>query len=135
MTLATRASQAAHVRAIVEPVTLFDMLLSKFPYLPSCDVLIPPTNGWPQDDISNFRKLGKTDLVVEVLKSLPYISTGSNRSWRPWRFGYDDTKPIAHAQVLSARDGAAYQLTAAQNHLGSNRHNYGLFIVRSLRWY
>jgi hypothetical protein len=73
MTLATRASQAAHVRAIVEPVTLFDMLLSKFPYLPSCDVLIPPTNGWPQDDISNFRKLGKTDLVVEVLKSLPYI--------------------------------------------------------------
>ncbi|OBT85019.1 hypothetical protein VE02_04953 [Pseudogymnoascus sp. 03VT05] len=76
MPRATRSSQAAGVRAI--------------------DILTPPAAGWPQADIVNFRKLGKTDLVVEMLKHLPYIRTDGNRGWR---LGYDDTKPITYVKV------------------------------------
>jgi hypothetical protein len=96
MPRATRSSQAAGVRAIVEPIASFYALLSTFPYLPASDILTPPAAGWPQADIANFRKLGKTDLVVEVLKHLPYIRTDGNRGWR---LGYDDTKPITYVKV------------------------------------
>ncbi|OBT76330.1 hypothetical protein VF21_03329 [Pseudogymnoascus sp. 05NY08] len=96
MPRATRSSQAAGVRAIVEPIASFYALLSTFPYLPASDILTPPAAGWPQADIVNFRKLGKTDLVVEVLKHLPYIRTDGNRGWR---LGYDDTKPITYVKV------------------------------------
>ncbi|OBT58501.1 hypothetical protein VE04_01214 [Pseudogymnoascus sp. 24MN13] len=41
-------------------------------------------------------QLGKTDLVVEVLKHLPYIRTDGDRGWR---LGYDDTKPITYVKV------------------------------------
>lgn len=96
MPRATRSSQAAGVRAIVEPIASFYALLSTFPYLPASDILAPPAAGWPQADIVNFRKLGKTDLVVEVLKHLSYIRTDGNRGWR---LGYDDTKPITYVKV------------------------------------
>lgn len=91
----TRSSQAAAVHAIVEPVASFYALLTTFPYLPTSDILTPPTAGWPQSDIANFRKLGKTDFVVEVLRHLPYIRTDS----REWRIGYDDTIPITYVKV------------------------------------
>jgi hypothetical protein len=109
MPRATRSSQTAAVRAIVEPVASFYTLLSTFPYLPASDILTPPATGWPLSDVANFRKLGKSDLVIEVLKNLPYIRTDSNRGWR---LGYDETKPIAYAQVPGAVDGAGYQLAA-----------------------
>jgi hypothetical protein len=96
MPRATRSSQAAGVRAIVEPIASFYALLSTFPYLPASDILTPPAAGWPQANIVNFRKLGKTGLVVEVLKHLPYIRTDGNRGWR---LGYDDTKPITYVKV------------------------------------
>ncbi|KFY33782.1 hypothetical protein V494_07328 [Pseudogymnoascus sp. VKM F-4513 (FW-928)] len=112
---ATRSSQAATVRAIVEPIALFYALLSTFPYLPASDILTPPAAGWPQADIVNFRKLGKTDLVVEVLKHVPYIRTDSNRGWR---LGYDDTKPITYVKVPGAaagKGGGGYKLAALED--------------------
>ncbi|RFU31838.1 hypothetical protein B7463_g4507, partial [Scytalidium lignicola] len=102
-------SQAADIRAIVEPIVSFYALLATFPYLPASDILIPPSTGWGQSDIANFRKLGKTDFVVEILKHLPYIRTDGNRGWC---LGYDDTKPIAYVEVQGAWDGAGFKLAA-----------------------
>ncbi|KAI9743762.1 MAG: hypothetical protein M1818_002495 [Claussenomyces sp. TS43310] len=55
MPRATRSSNAAEVRAIVEPVASFYALLSTFPYLPASDILTPLAPGWPQRDTVNFR--------------------------------------------------------------------------------
>ncbi|OBT62848.1 hypothetical protein VE03_07597 [Pseudogymnoascus sp. 23342-1-I1] len=95
----TRSSQSARVQAIVEPIASFYALLSTFPYLRASDILTPPAAGWPQSDVVNFRKLGKTDFVVEVLRHLPYIRSDGNREWR---IGYDDTKPLTYAKVPGA---------------------------------
>lgn len=97
----TRSSQAARVQALVEPVASFYTTLTKFPYLPASDIITPPVTGWPQADVANFRKLGKTDLVVEVLKHLPYIRVDDNREWR---IGYDDTLPITYVKAPEADD-------------------------------
>ncbi|OBT40091.1 hypothetical protein VE00_09356 [Pseudogymnoascus sp. WSF 3629] len=68
----TRSSQADRVRALVAPIASFYATLSTFPYLPAPDILTPPASGWPDAD---FRKMGKTDLVVDVLRHLPYPLT------------------------------------------------------------
>lgn len=107
----TRSSEAAEIKAIVEPIASYYKLLSTFAYLPASDILTPPDAGWPQRDIVNFRKLGKTEYVVKVLKHLPYIRTDGNRKWC---LGYDDTKPLAYVEVLGAWDGAGYMLATLQ---------------------
>jgi hypothetical protein len=81
---------------MVEPIASFYATLTKFPYLPASDIMTPPATGWPQADVANFRKLGKTDLVVEVLRHLPYIRVDDNRKWR---LGYDDTMPLTYIKA------------------------------------
>ncbi|OBT49596.1 hypothetical protein VE04_10008 [Pseudogymnoascus sp. 24MN13] len=46
--------------------------LSKM-YHDESDVLIPPDGGWPTITQDNLRGLGKTDEVISLLRSLPYI--------------------------------------------------------------
>lgn len=87
----TRSSKAAKVQAIVEPIASFYALLATFPYFSADDILTPPAKGWSEAEIANFKKLGKTDLVVEVMTHLSYIRTDHNRHWR---LAYDDTMPI-----------------------------------------
>ena len=108
MVRAIPAPQAEEIRAIVEPISSFYALLARFPYIPASDILTPPADGWPESDVANFRKLGKTDFVVEILKHLPYIRTDG----RDWRLGYDDTKAITYVAVPGAWDGAALKLAA-----------------------
>jgi hypothetical protein len=72
----TRSSQADRVRALVAPIASFYATLSIFPYLPAPDILTPPASGWPDAD---FRKMGKTDLVVDVLRHLPYVRVDAGR--------------------------------------------------------
>ena len=103
----TRSSQTTAIQVIVEPISSFYALLSTFPYLPATDILTPPSAGWAPRNIANFRKLGKTDLVVEILKHLPYIRTDDNRKWR---LGYDDTIPITYVEVPGSWDGAEHRL-------------------------
>ncbi|OBT81995.1 hypothetical protein VE02_09312 [Pseudogymnoascus sp. 03VT05] len=96
----TRSSQADRVRALVAPIASFYATLSTFPYLPASDILTPPASGWPDAD---FRKLGKTDLVVDVLRHLPYVRVDAGREWR---LGYDDTKPLTDFSLLGGRSSA-----------------------------
>ena len=86
---------------MVEPVASFYATLAKFPYLPASDIITPPATGWPEADVANFRKLGKTDLVVEVLRHLPYIRVDENREWH---LGYEDTLPITYVKAPEADD-------------------------------
>ncbi|KFY82128.1 hypothetical protein V500_10797 [Pseudogymnoascus sp. VKM F-4518 (FW-2643)] len=95
----TRSSQAARVQAMVEPIASFYATLTKFPYLPASDIMTPPATGWPEADVADFRKLGKTDVAVEVLRRLPYIRVDENREWR---LGYEDTLPIAYVKAPEA---------------------------------
>jgi len=75
---------------VVEAVTSFYNFLTTFPYLPPSAIQTPPPEGWPESDREIFRKLGKSDVVVDLLSHLPYIDT------RDWHIGYD-TQPIHYA--------------------------------------
>ena len=85
---------------MVEPIASFYAALARFPYLPASDILTPPAaTGWPAADVAHFRKLGKTDLVVEVLRHMPYLRADDNRGWR---IGCDDTLPITYVRAREA---------------------------------
>lgn len=94
----TRSAQSDAIKAIVEPISEYYNLVSTFPYLPASDILTPPSEGWPEHHIANFRKLGKTEFVVDILTHLSYIRTDG----REWRIGYEDTEPINYLDVTSA---------------------------------
>ncbi len=96
MRLSPETSFAAEVEAIVTPISSFYTLLSTYPYLPASNILTPPFSGWSAQDIANLRKLGKTDLVVEVLKHLPYIRTEGCKG----HLTYEDTLPIAYVMAV-----------------------------------
>jgi hypothetical protein len=47
--------------------------LTKLPWLEPDDVLEPPEQGWPNINSDNFAAFHKSDVVIELLKHLPYI--------------------------------------------------------------
>lgn len=47
--------------------------LTKLPWLQPEDVLEPPERGWPNINAKNFRAFHKSNVVIELLKHLPYI--------------------------------------------------------------
>ena len=75
---------------IVKATTSFYTFLTTFPYLPPSAIQTPPAGGWPQSDREVFRKLGKTDTVVDTLSHLPYIVD------KDWHIGYD-AQPIDYS--------------------------------------
>ncbi|KFY86154.1 hypothetical protein V500_07827 [Pseudogymnoascus sp. VKM F-4518 (FW-2643)] len=116
----TRSSQADRVRALVAPIASFYATLSTFPYLPASDILTPPASGWPDAD---FRKLGKTDLVVDVLRHLPYVRVDAGREWR---LGYDDTKPLTYVRAPGA-EGEVYMAACKLEGLGEGAAHEALW--------
>ncbi|KAF3810392.1 hypothetical protein GCG54_00000438 [Colletotrichum gloeosporioides] len=42
-------------------------------HLPERAVKQPPSTGWPEITLENFRPFGKSDLAIEVLRHLPYV--------------------------------------------------------------
>jgi hypothetical protein len=42
-------------------------------YMRDSSVVKPPDDGWPSITADNFRDLGKTDEVIELLRHLPYV--------------------------------------------------------------
>jgi hypothetical protein len=73
----------------VQIVTSFYTFLTAFPYFPQSTIETPLHRGWPESDREYLCKLGKTDVIVDLLAHLPYMDT------RDWHVGYD-TQPLQY---------------------------------------
>lgn len=71
---------------IVEIVSKFYNFLVTHSLLPASTIKTPPTEGWPEENRQTFRKMGKSEEVVDLLCHLPYISDAHwfwpDRDWR-----------------------------------------------------
>ena len=81
---------------IVKIISDFYSFLSTFPYLPSSSIRAPPHEGWPEDIRETFRKMGKTDQVVDLLSHLPYLNTTA------WEV-FPETEPIDYISSRSLK--------------------------------
>lgn len=81
---------------IVGSVSNFYAFLVNHPFLQASAIKTPPPEGWPEEHREIFRKLGKSDEVVDLLCHLPYIDD-DNWEW------FHDTKPINYVSPLNLR--------------------------------
>ncbi|KAL2130149.1 hypothetical protein VTI74DRAFT_6822 [Chaetomium olivicolor] len=64
-----------HRDAIASALLSYYKLLTEFPYLPEDVIASPPTVGWPEEHKAKFRRLGKSDTVVDLLCYIPYLTS------------------------------------------------------------
>jgi hypothetical protein len=81
---------------IVKIISDFYNFLTTFPYLPASSIKAPPRDGWPEDVRETFRKMGKTDQVVDLLSHLPYVDSSA------WEV-FPDTEPIDYTSSRSLK--------------------------------
>ncbi|KAL5349764.1 hypothetical protein ACLOAV_004796 [Pseudogymnoascus australis] len=74
-------------------------------YLDESDIVHPPAGGWPSITTAYLRDFGKSDEVISLLRSLPYI-----RHYSPGREGLEGapyTKFADYQQICQHPSGAA----------------------------
>ncbi|KUJ07832.1 uncharacterized protein LY89DRAFT_789496 [Mollisia scopiformis] len=81
---------------IVAIITKFYTFLTTYPFLPATAIKTPPSEGWPEEYCDIWRKMGKSEEVVDLLARLPYIDD-DNWVW------YHDTMPINYTKPLNLR--------------------------------
>lgn len=81
---------------IVNALTSFYRQVLRHPYLNESNLKIPPEFGWDTINVESLRKLGKNQTVVELLKRLPYLESGSR--YERLLIGYE-TAAIAYTQT------------------------------------
>jgi len=59
--------------AIQTSLSTYYKALSKLPYVEESDIIYPPDGGWLNITAANFEPLGKNEVVIELLKHLPYL--------------------------------------------------------------
>jgi hypothetical protein len=64
---------------IIAGLTEFYQFLSTLPYIEPAAVLIPPSTGWPNITRENFSTLHKNDVVISLLRHLPYIDLSGHQ--------------------------------------------------------
>ncbi|KAH7321502.1 hypothetical protein BKA65DRAFT_82285 [Rhexocercosporidium sp. MPI-PUGE-AT-0058] len=73
--------------AIRTALSSYYTALSKLPYIEESDVIHPPSGGWPNITTSNFSPLGKDEVVIQLLKQLPYLRNPSKEKGYAISFG------------------------------------------------
>ncbi|CZR68625.1 uncharacterized protein PAC_18524 [Phialocephala subalpina] len=81
---------------IVAIVTNFYTFLTTYPFLLPEHIKTPPASGWPSSTVDIWRKMGKSEAVLDLLAHLPYIDA----SYWDW---FSDTKPINYIGRLPLR--------------------------------
>lgn len=81
---------------IVKTISDFYTFLTVYPFLPASAIKTPLSSGWPEEHRQVWRKMGKSEAVVDLLAHLPYIDD-ANWLW------YHDTKPINYTSPLNLR--------------------------------
>lgn len=84
------------INEVVEIVSSFYIYLTTHGYLPASAIVMPHSEGWPGEHREAFRKMGKSDKVVDLLSHLPYID------YDTWEW-FHDTKPINYISPLNLR--------------------------------
>ncbi|KAF8854625.1 hypothetical protein BDZ45DRAFT_676825 [Acephala macrosclerotiorum] len=102
--LRSRTPRAKTLSDIIEPIASFYNFLATFPYLPTCDIRVPPATGWPLSDVEKMRKLGKSDFAVEVLSHLPYITEDWDIAWETRSLSYIGPEINAICEALVAEE-------------------------------
>lgn len=69
--------------------------------LPASVIKTPPSEGWPEEYRPAFRKLGKSEEVVDLLSHLPYIDT-DGPELHEWEIIHE-TKSIDYTSRLNQR--------------------------------
>ena len=79
----------------VEIVSNFYIFLTTHGFLPA-SAIKTHSEGWPGENCGAFRKMGKSDEVVDLLSYLPYID------YRTWEWLHD-TNLINYISLLNLR--------------------------------
>ncbi|ETS75723.1 hypothetical protein PFICI_12667 [Pestalotiopsis fici W106-1] len=71
---------------VIEAVRSFYTFLAGLPRLSADDILDPPEQGWPDLTDAYLAALGKTPVVCDLLRHLPYIRPNgqNNQQIAPW---------------------------------------------------
>lgn len=85
-----------HRDEIVKTISTFYTFLVTNTLLPTTAIKTPPSKGWPEEYRQAFRKMGKSEEVVDLLSHLPYIDD-PNWEW------LNETKPINYISSLNLR--------------------------------
>lgn len=86
---------------IVKIISAFYDFLVAHKNLPASAIKTPPSEGWPEEYRQAFRKLGKSEDVVNLLSHLPYIET-DGAELRIWEMIYE-TKPIDYISRINLK--------------------------------
>ncbi|KAG9546555.1 hypothetical protein KCU77_g15824, partial [Aureobasidium melanogenum] len=80
----------------VEAIRSYYKFLTTIPAIQTSDVLEPPTGGWPNITTTSLAALGKDEIVVDLLRYLPYIrrthSGNENISYDTVVINYSDAE-------------------------------------------
>jgi hypothetical protein len=58
---------------ILDAVLAFYQQVIRHPYLDDAALKIPPTSGWDSVELADLRNSGKSEVVIELLRRLPYL--------------------------------------------------------------
>ena len=78
---------------IISIITNFYTFLTTYPFLHPENIKTPPASGWPSSIVDAWRKMGKSEAVLDLLAHLPYIDAPD------WQW-FPDTKPINYIGEL-----------------------------------
>ncbi|KAH0365600.1 hypothetical protein KCU65_g5971, partial [Aureobasidium melanogenum] len=82
----------------VEAIGSYYKFLATIPAIQASDILEPPTGGWPSITTESLAALGKDEVVVDLLRHLPYIG-----------HTHDGNKNISYdTAVINYSDGRLY---------------------------
>lgn len=89
-------------RELISTITDFYKLITKPPYIDPTALIYPPSQGWPDINVEELRKRGRTEEVIAILRQLPYLRRpDSGKNEKGWMIG-PDTHAIAYS------DGEVY---------------------------
>jgi hypothetical protein len=60
---------------ILDAVLAFYQQVIRHPYLDDAALKIPPTYGWDSMGLADLRNSGKSEVVIELLRHLPYLES------------------------------------------------------------
>jgi hypothetical protein len=81
---------------IIEIVSNFYTFLTAHPFLPGDSIKKPQSEGWPEEYRDIWRKMSRSEEVIDLLAHLPYIDD-TNWLW------FHETMPINYTSPLNLR--------------------------------
>jgi hypothetical protein len=81
---------------IIHIVSNFYNFLTTHPFLPASSIKKPPSEGWPEEYREIWRKMSRSEEVIDLLTYLPYIDD-DNWLW------FHETMPINYTSPLNLR--------------------------------